>query len=76
MTHVKALQAGYLARGHLSLLRRVIIYSLMLLMIIAHTFVINGTTLVHAIHELVGKYIMEQCNVDFCYNLYTQIRFI
>ena len=42
-------------------------YSLLLIKI-AHTFVINGTTLVHDIHELVGKYIMEQCDVDFCYN--------
>ena len=33
-----------------------------------HTFVINGTTLVHEIHELVSKYIMEQCDVDLCFN--------
>ena len=29
----------------------------------------NGITLVHDIHELVGKYIMEQCDGDFCNNL-------
>ena len=40
----------------------------LLLMRIAHKFVTNGTTLVHDIHELVGKYNMEQCDVALCYS--------
>ena len=40
----------------------------LLLMRMNNTFFINGTTLVHATNELVGKYIMEQCDVHFCYN--------
>ena len=39
----------------------------LLLMRIAQK-ITNGTTLVHDIYELVGKYIMEQCDVDLCYS--------
>ena len=35
----------------------------LLFMIIAHKCFINGTTLVHVIDKLVGKYIMEQCDI-------------
>ena len=48
----------------------------LLFMIIAHKCFINGTTLVHVIDKLVGKYIMEQCDMDFCCNLYIQILLI
>ena len=47
-----------------------------LLMRIAHNLFTNGTTLVHEIHKLVGKYIMEQCDVDLCYSFNTEPRFI
>ena len=36
----------------------------------------NGTTMMHAIHKLVGKYIMNQCYVDLCYSFNTEPRFI
>ena len=35
-----------------------------------NTFFTNVTNLVQAIQELVGKYIMEQCDVYFFHNLY------
>ena len=47
-----------------------------LLIRIAHTVLTNGTTLVHEIHKLVGKYIMEQCDFDLCYSFNTESRFI
>ena len=43
---------------------------------IAHNLFTNGTTLVHEIHKVVGKYIMERCDVDFCDSFNTEIRFI
>ena len=62
-----------LRTGAIMLTNRVIIdKNCPYLPIIAH----NGTTLVHEIHKLVGKYIMEQCDVDLCYSFNTEPRFI
>ena len=36
----------------------------------------NWTTLVHGIHKVVGKYIMERCDVDLCDSFNTETRFI
>ena len=68
MTHVKALQAGHSSQGTSEPITPGH-YGLLLMRI-------NTTTLMHGTHELVRKYIMEKCDVDLCYNLYAQIRFI
>ena len=41
-----------------------------------HNLFPNGTTLVHEIHKVVGKYIMERCDVDLCDSFNTETRFI
>ena len=41
-----------------------------------HNLFTNGTALVHAIHKVVGKYIMERCDVDLCASFNTETRFI
>ena len=41
-----------------------------------HNLFTNGTTLVHEIHKVVGKYIMERCDVDLCDSFNTETRFI
>ena len=49
-----------------------------LLIIIARNVFTNGTTLVHEIHmvHVVGKYIMERCDVDLSDICNTETRFI
>ena len=48
----------------------------LLMMRIAHKYFTNATTLVDEIHALVGKYIMEQCDVDLCYSFILETQFI
>ena len=41
-------------------------------LVLDHNLFTNRTTLVHAIHKVVGKYIMERCDVDLCDNIETR----
>ena len=43
---------------------------------IAHNVFTNGITLMHGIYKLVGKYIMEQYDVDLWYSFNIKPRFI